>query len=357
MTRYKKNDHLMSLFLRRTRWGAVTLAVAIALVTVPSRAQTGKTHQLKPTLSTVEWGYYDATAKPALTVASGDVVEVETVLHAAEVLQRYGMEAKWITDEMRMFNDVKDRGVGGHLLVGPVYVEGAEPGDVLEVKLLEIRGRESFGVNLFRPNGGTIPSDFPYGRFKTVPVDLKANVAHFSPSIEIPLAPFFGSIGVAPPAMVGRISSGPPGVHTGNLDNKDLVSGTTLYIPVHIKGALLSIGDGHLAQGHGEVDGTALEAALFGRLQLTVRKDLKLTWPRAETPTQYITMGLNEDLDEAARLATREMVNYLSQAHNLTPADAYALASMVVDLHVTQTVDGVKGVHAAVPKSIFKGAR
>jgi acetamidase/formamidase len=357
MTRDNGFDSLINRVLRRTRWGALTLAVALALSIVPGRAQTGKTHQLKATLSSVEWGYYDAAAKPALTVASGDIVEVETVLHAAEVLQRYGMEEKWITDEMRMFNQIKDRGVGGHLLVGPVYVEGAETGDVLEVKFLEIRGREPFGVNLFRPNGGTIPSEFPYGRFKTVPVDLKANVAHFSATIEIPLAPFFGSVGVAPPAMVGRISSSPPGVHTGNLDNKDLVAGSTLYIPVHVKGALLSIGDGHLAQGHGEVDGTALEAALFGRLQLTVRKDLKLIWPRAETPTQYITMGLNEDLDEAARLATREMVKYLSETYNLTPADAYALASMVVDLHVTQTVDGVKGVHAAVPKSIFKGAR
>jgi len=347
----------MSRAVRGARCGALTLAVAMAMATVPSRAQTAKTHQLKPTLSTVEWGYYDASAKPALRVASGDILEVETVLHAAEVLRRYGMEEKWVTDEMRMFDQIKDRGVGGHLLLGPVYVEGAEPGDVLEVKLLEIRGREAFGVNLFRPNGGTIPSEFPYGRFKTVPVDLKANVAQFSPTIEIPLAPFFGSIGVAPPAMVGRISSSPPGVHTGNLDNKDLVSGTTLYIPVHVKGALLSIGDGHLAQGHGEVDGTALEAALFGRLQVIVRKDLKLIWPRAETPTHYITMGLNEDLDEAARLATREMVEYLSEAYNLTPADAYALASMVVDLHVTQTVDGVKGVHAALPKSIFKGAR
>jgi acetamidase/formamidase len=357
MTRHIIIDNLVNLVRQRARSGILIAALAVAVATVPSRAQTGKTHQLRATLSTVEWGYYDAAAKPVLTIASGDIIEVETVLHAAEVLQRYGMEEKWVTDEMRMFNQIKDRGVGGHLLVGPIYVEGAETGDVLEVKFLEIRGREPFGVNLFRPNGGTIPSDFPYGRFKTVPVDLKANVAHFSTTIEIPLAPFFGSVGVAPPTMVGRISSSPPGVHTGNLDNKDLVAGTTLYIPVHVKGALLSIGDGHLAQGHGEVDGTALEASLSGRVQVTVRKDLKLTWPRAETPTQYITMGLNEDLDEAARLATREMVNYLSQTHHLTPADAYALASMVVDLHVTQTVDGVKGVHAAVPKSIFKGAR
>jgi acetamidase/formamidase len=338
------------------RKGLAAVAAA-GFAAVPCASQTAKIHQLKPTVSTVEWGYYDAAAKPALTVASGDIVEVETVLHSAETMQRYGMDEKWVTDEMRAFNQIKDRGIGGHLLVGPVFVEGAEPGDVLEVRILEVRGREPFGVNLFRPNGGTLPADFPYGRFKTVPVDLKANVAHFAPNIEFPLAPFFGSIGVAPPAMMGRISSGPPGVHAGNLDNKDLVSGTTLYLPVHVTGALLSIGDGHLAQGHGEVDGTALEGALSGRLQVVVRKDLKLTWPRAETPTHYITMGLNEDLDEAARMATREMVKFVSETYGLTPADAYALASMVVDLHVTQLVDGVKGVHATVPKSIFKKGR
>ncbi|MFN0182038.1 MAG: acetamidase/formamidase family protein [Gemmatimonadales bacterium] len=337
----------------------VTVAVvaAVSFAATPGAAQAGKTHELKPTLTTVAWGYYDAAAKPVLTVASGDIVEVETVLHSAEVLSRFGMEAKWITDEMRVFDQIRDRGAGGHLLVGPVAVQGAEPGDVLEVRILDVRGREPFGINVFRPNGGTLPADFPYGYFKTVPVDLQANVAHFAPNIEFPLAPFFGSLGVAPPAMMGRISSGPPGIHTGNLDNKDLVSGTILYIPVHVTGALLFIGDGHLAQGHGEVDGTALEGALSGRLQLIVRKDLELTWPRAETPTHYITMGLAEDLDEAARMATREMVKYLTDTHHLTPADAYALASMVVDLHVTQMVDGVKGVHATVPKSIFKKGR
>jgi acetamidase/formamidase len=331
-------------------------AIALVLVTgiAPASGQSPKVHKLKATPSTVAWGYYDAAAKPVLTVASGDIVEVETVLAAAELLRRYGIEEKWITDEMREMDQVKDRGVGGHLLVGPVYVEGAEPGDVLEVKLTDIRPREPFGVNLFRPNGGTIPGSFPYGRFKTVPVDMKANVAHFAPTIVIPLKPFFGSLGVAPPAMVGRISSGPPGVHTGNLDNKDLVAGSTLYIPVHVRGALLFIGDGHLAQGDGEVDGTALEAALAATMQLTVRKDLEFSVPRAETPTHFITMGLNEDLDEAARIATREMVAYLSEAYKLTPDDAYMLSSMVVDLHVTQTVDGVKGIHAMVPKSVFR---
>jgi acetamidase/formamidase len=317
-------------------------------------AQSPRTHKLKATPTTVAWGYYDAAAKPVLTVASGDSVEVETVLAAAELLRRYGIEEKWITAEMREMDQVKDRGVGGHLLVGPIYVEGAEPGDVLEVKLKEIRAREPFGVNLFRPNGGTIPASFPYGRFKTVPVDMAANVAHFGPNIVIPLKPFFGSIGVAPPAMMGRITSNPPGIHTGNLDNKDLTAGSTLYIPVHVRGALLFIGDGHLAQGDGEVDGTALEAALAATMQLNVRKDLNFRWPRAETPTHFMTMGLNEDLDEAARMATREMVAYLSEHYKLTPDDAYMLSSMVVDLHVTQTVDGVKGVHAMVPKSIFQ---
>jgi acetamidase/formamidase len=176
----------------------------------------------------------------------------------------------------------------------------------------------------------------------------------FKAGITLPIAPFFGSIGVAPPPLVGRISSRPPGWHGGNLDNRDLVAGSILYLPVHVPGALLSVGDGHAMQGHGEVTGTALETSLRGTFELRVRKGQRLRWPRAETPTHYISMGLHEDLDEAARLATRELIDFLVAEKGLSRDDAYMLCSLAADLHVTQAVDATKGVHATIAKSYFK---
>jgi acetamidase/formamidase len=176
----------------------------------------------------------------------------------------------------------------------------------------------------------------------------------FAPGITLPLAPFFGSIGVAPPALAGRISSRSPGWHGGNLDNKDLVAGSILYLPVHVAGALLSIGDGHARQGDGEVTGTALETSLRGTFELHLRKGQRLRWPRAETPTHYIAMGLHEDLDEATRLAVREMVDFLVVARKMSREDAYMLCSLAADLHVTQAVDATKGIHASLAKSFFK---
>src|SRR5581483_10531078 len=161
-------------------------------------------------------------------------------------------------------------------------------------------------------------------------------IAHFADGIEIPLRPFFGSLGVAPPAEMGRISSAPPGIHAGNLDNKELVAGTTLFIPVHVRGALFEAGDGHAGQGNGEVDITALETSLIGTFQFIVRKDMHLRWPRAETPTHYITMGLNEDLNEATKMAVREMIDFLMTEKHLSRDDAYMLASVAADLHITE---------------------
>jgi acetamidase/formamidase len=185
-----------------------------------------------------------------------------------------------------------------------------------------------------------------------VPLDLDAAVARFAPGISIPLRPFFGNIGVAPPGLIGRLSSNAPGWHGGNFDNKELVAGTTLYLPVHVPGALLAVGDGHAAQGDGEVDGSALETSVAGTLQLIVRKDLHWTWPRAETAAHLMTMGLDPDLDEAARLATKEMVAWISERCGLPAADAYVLASVAMDLRVTQLVDGTKGIHALFPKAL-----
>jgi acetamidase/formamidase len=189
---------------------------------------------------------------------------------------------------------------------------------------------------------------------KIIPLDEKRMVGRFSDEISIPLHPFFGSMGVAPPPAMGRVSSAPPGIHAGNLDNKELVAGTTLYIPIHVPGALFEVGDGHAAQGNGEVCITALETSLIGKFQFIVRKDMKLRWPMAETPTSFITMGINEDLTEATRIAVREMIAFLVSEKHLSREDAYMLASVAADLSITQLVDGTKGVHAEISKAIFK---
>jgi acetamidase/formamidase len=309
---------------------------------------------LKAAPGTVAWGYYDGAVPPVLTVDSGDIVDVETMITGAHLSRALGVPEEAIRPDMREM-DEKVKQEGPHLLVGPVAVRGAEPGDVLEVRILDMAAVDPWAVNLFRPEGGALPKLFPYQGTKFVRLDLQRNVALFSPGIEIPLRPFFGSIGVAPPPVLGRIGSGPPGVHTGNLDNKELTAGATLYVPVHVKNALLFIGDGHVAQGDGEVDGTALEASLEGKLQLVVRKDMKLRWPRAENADHYMTMGLDPDLDQAAEMAVSEMVDYLVQERGLSREDAYILCSSAVDLRVTQVVDGTKGVHAMLPKKIFVG--
>jgi acetamidase/formamidase len=199
-----------------------------------------------------------------------------------------------------------------------------------------------------------LPDEFPFARTKIIALDRGRMIARFSPGIEIPLRPFFGSMGVAPPENLGRISSGPPWFHAGNIDNKEFVAGTTLFIPVHARGALFQVGDGHAGQGNGEVDITALETSLTGVFQFVVRKDLHLRWPRGETPTHYITMGMHEDLREAARLAVDEMIDFLVTEKRLTREDAYMLTSVAADLSITQLVDGNKGVHAMIAKSIFR---
>ena len=323
---------------------------------IAALAQQPTAHQLKAGPKTVVWGYYSASAPPALRVRSSDTVEIETLItNSPARLEAAGVAPDQIQPSLRgIYKEVTDKGPGGHILTGPVYIEGAEPGDTLEVRIQAIRLAIPYSYNGFRPGSGFLPDEFPYSRIKIVPLDRERMVAHFSDRIEIPLRPFFGSMGVAPPEASGRISSAPPWFHAGNLDNKELVAGTTLYIPVQARGALFEVGDGHAAQGNGEVDITALETSLTGVFQFIVRKDLHLRWPRGETPTHYITMGLHEDLREATRLAVLEMIDFLVTEKYLTRDDAYMVTSSAADLAITQLVDGNKGVHAMIPKSIFR---
>ena len=334
-----------------------TIAGTLLLIAGASThlSQNSRTHDLKLSPATVHWGYYDAAVKPVLRVASGDTIRVETMVAGGlQRLRAVGVSEQEIPESLKAVEDaVKERGPGAHPLTGPIWIEGAEPGDSLEVKIIGFEFLHPYGVSGFRPNAGTLPDDFPYVALKLVRFDPKSGTAEFSPGVHLKLAPFFGSIGVAPDSLVGRISSGPPASHAGNLDNKELVAGSTLYLPVHTPGALLSIGDGHGLQGDGEVTVTALETSLRGTIQVTVRKGKRLIWPRAETPTHYIAMGLHTDLDEAAKLATREMIDFLVSEKGIKRDDAYILCSLAADLHVTQLVDGTKGVHAMIPKSIF----
>jgi acetamidase/formamidase len=325
----------------------------IVLTTAISLA--AETHELKLTSDNVHWGYYDARLKPVLRISSGDTVQIETMIAGGlERLRLAGASESEIPDSLKQVeNTVTDRGPGAHPLTGPIYVQGAEPGDMLEVRIQRFEFLHPFGMTGFRPGSGTLPDEFPYARFKLIRIDEGAGTAAFSPGIALKLAPFWGSIGVAPPSVIRRLSSGPPGAHAGNLDNKELVAGSTLYLPVHVTGGLLSVGDGHALQGDGEVTITALETSLRGTVQIFVRKGKQIRWPRAETPSHFITMGLHSDLNEAARIATREMIDFLVSEKGMSRDEAYLLCSLAVDLRVTQLVDDTKGIHAMLPKSVI----
>ena len=314
------------------------------------------TLRLEPTPQTVAWGYYDAAAKPVVRIQSGDTIVVHTLLTSSpERLEAAGVAKEAVEPALREIHaKVTDKGPGGHILNGPIFVEGAQPGDALEVRIEKIDLAIPYAYNGFAPGRGFLPEDFTERRTKIIPLDKKAGVAHFAPGIDVPLRPFFGSIGVAPPPSMGRVDSAPPGVHAGNLDNKELVAGTTLYIPVHAPGALLEIGDGHAAQGNGEVDITAIETSLVGTFQVRVRKDLKLSWPRAETPTHYIAMGMDKDLVVATKMAVRQAIEFLVSTRGLSREDAYMLVSVACDVDTTQLVDGNVGAHVMIPKAIFK---
>ena len=334
----------------------LTLACRPATGVTPAASATGRVHRLMPTPRTVAFGYYDAAAEPVLRVRSGDQIEVGTLITSTPArLEQAGVAPADIQPALRaIYDSVKTRGPGGHILTGPIYVEGADSGDVLEVRIRSIELALPYAYNGFGPRRGFLPEDYDYARTRIIPLDRDRMVARFASNIEIPLRPFFGSIGVAPPPAMGRINSGPPGIHAGNLDNKELVAGTTLYIPVYVRGALLEIGDGHAAQGNGEVDITALETSLTGRLEVVVRKDLHLKMPRAETPTHWIAMGIDSNLTVATKQAVRETIDFLVTARGLSRDDAYMLASVACDVAITELVDGTLGVHVMIPKGIFK---
>ena len=331
--------------------------LALLTLTAAVHAQTPaspRTHRLEATPQTVAYGYYWSEAKPVLKIASGDIIDVDTLLtNTPARLERSGVKPEDVQASLRAIVDgVTDKGPGGHILTGPVFVEGAEPGDALEVRILSIDLPIAYGYN--GCSGFLRDNCKPGATTVILPLDRATMTSTFAPGIVIPLKPFFGSMGVAPPPEAGRVSSNPPGTHAGNLDNRELVAGTTLWIPVHVPGALFEVGDGHAAQGDGEVDQTAIETSLRGRLQLTVRKGMKLAWPRAETATDYISMGTDLDLTQATRTAIQEMVDFLVASRGLDRQAAYQLTSIAGNVAITQLVDGKVGVHVKLPKAIFR---
>src|ERR1700678_3585680 len=334
----------------------IAILTLLSLAAAGAIAQAPKTHRLEATPAPVAYGYYWADAPPVLHIDSGDIIDVDTLLtNTPTGLAKAGVPDDKIQASLKaIVSEVNGerRGPGGHILTGPVYVEGAEPGDVLEVKILSIELPIDYGYN---GCSGYLPENCETGvPVKIIPLDRKKMTAEFLPGIVIPLKPFYGSIGIAPDPAMGRLSSNPPGRHAGNLDNRELVAGSTLYIPVFARGALFEIGDGHVAQGDGEVDQTAIETSLRGRLQLTVRKDMKLKWPRAETATDYISMATDPDLIIATKTAIQEMIDFLVADKKLTRHQAYQLVSIAGNVAITQLVDKPNvGVHVKLPKSVF----
>ncbi|HEY7363317.1 MAG TPA: acetamidase/formamidase family protein [Methylomirabilota bacterium] len=328
----------------------------------------GKYHVLPATLETTQWGWLDPNEKPKLMVNSGDTVAIETMMHAHNAIQP-GSTMDDIV-KLRLANP----GGGPHSVTGPIYVNGAEPGDTLEIRIKKIVPK-AFGTNFHLPGSqfptvGLLAPEFPQGFVRYFYLDWEKRQAEFKPGIMIDLQPFPGTIAVGPdpnePAAKagppikdakGRTSTLRPWKNGSNMDINEIQEGTTLFLPVFLKGALVWTGDSHCRQGNGEVNLTALECAYREIvIQPVVRKDLKIEWPQLESSTHWILMGFDENLEEAMKIATRNAVKFLSEQQKLVPLsrdEAYSLVSMVGDCRVTQMVDIRKGVHCMIPKSIF----
>jgi acetamidase/formamidase len=311
-------------------------------------------HHLRSSPETCHWGYFDARLKPALVIRSGDEVTVETLSGPPEVLPA---DPRFeIPPELHEVHAKCERPVPGHILTGPIAIEGAMPGDVVEVRILDVRLRQNWGYNIIRPLSGALPTDFDEARLLHIPLDATRMVATLPWGVDLPLAPFFGVMGVAPIPGWGRITSIVPRSMGGNLDNRELVPGASLFLPVFVEGALFSCGDGHGVQGDGEVCVTAIETALTGRFAFVLHKGAGLSYPRAETPTHYITMGMDPSLDQCAVMALRDMIVLLGEKAGLSREDAYTLCSLAADLRVTQAVNVSKGIHCMIAKTAVHGA-
>ena len=302
--------------------------------------------RLEATARTVHCGFFDAALAPVLEVESGEEIWVETV--SAD--PAHEVPPEWLPRDMRDIFENAERGTGPHMLTGPIAVKGAKAGDVLQVDIIEIRLTQPYGYNMVSPMKGMFPGEEPRLETTIIPIDLASGLAEVAPGVTIKTRPFFGQLGVAPPPAWGRLDSRPPNRHGGNMDNKELLPGTRLLLPVAVESALFSVGDGHAAQGDGEVNQTAIETSLDGHLRLSIRRDVELEWPMAVTPTHLMTMAFHEDLDGAARLAMRSMIRLLQDHYGLSFHDGYRLCSVAADMRVSQFVNGNRGIHVMLPR-------
>jgi acetamidase/formamidase len=312
-----------------------------------------KTHRLEAGAETVHWGYFDAKLAPLITVESGDTVTISTVSGGREVMPPPPLVVPSALADVQARVTPK---LPGHICTGPVAVRGARAGQVLEVRIKAIELNYDWGYNFSGPLTGALPDDYPTRHLMHITLDAQRMTGRMPWGLELPLRPFFGVMAVAPPAPWGSVSTLPPRRNGGNLDNKELVAGTTLYLPIQVDGALFSVGDGHGVQGDGEVCVTAIETGLVGTFELIVRDDLKLEWPRAETPTHVMTMAFDPDLDTCVVTALRQMVELVAREAGIKPQEAYALCSLAADVRVTQVVNGAKGIHVMLEKRYLKRA-
>jgi acetamidase/formamidase len=312
-------------------------------------------HTLGAAPETVRVGVFDAAFPPVLQIESGDTVRVQCVSGRESVLPSAD-SGLTVPPELQAIIAANPE-ARGHIVTGPIAVAGAMPDDMLEIRVEQIEPGADWGYNVILPLLGTLPEDFHQTTLIHIPVNKARRVCTLPWGTELALSPFFGVMGVAPPPAFGRISSTQPRIHGGNLDNKELTAGSTLFLPVLVPGANFSVGDGHGVQGDGEVCISALEMCLTGTFTFVLHKagagGPLLTQPRAETSTHFISMGMNEDLDQAMKQALREMIAFICARTNLSREQAYAFCSLAVDFHVTQTVNGEKGVHAMLPKGLL----
>jgi acetamidase/formamidase len=345
---------------------AVFLGLSTAAAAQPVPVNRTPDATLHSTPETVVWGYFAADIPPVLRIKSGQTVKVDTISHGGvntgvdpvTFFGRAGIAPDQVLkDAVDIYQKVaRPKGASAHILTGPIYIEEAAPGDMLEIRILALEPRVPYGVNSSNRGTGVLPDLLTGPTPKVIKFDVARNVALFSNDIEVPLQPFMGIMAVAPTRESWMISSRPPWRWGGNMDFNKLTAGATLFLPVFHDGAQFFTGDSHAAQGDGEVNGTAIEASLTGTFQFVVHKGAgkSMRWPRAEDAAHYYAMGMDLDLNVAMRHATRETVEFLVENFGLSVADAYSLASIAVDFRVAEAVDAVQMVYGMIPKKLFK---
>jgi len=302
---------------------------------------------------TVHFGFYDATLRPVLEIDSGE----DVLINAVSADPNDAVPPDWIPQQIPDIYQRAQRGTGPHILTGPIAIRGAQPGHVLQVDILDIRLTQPYGYNIVSPLKGMFGAETPTQKTTIIPIDLKTGLADVAPGLRVPTRPFFGQLGVAPPVEWGRLDSRPPNKFGGNIDNKELIAGTRVFLPIWTEGALFSTGDGHAAQGDGEINQTAIETSLDGHFRFTLRKDLSLEWPMAATPNHLMTMAFHEDLDDAARIAMRSMIGLLERLYGMAFHDAYRFCSIAADMRVTQFVNGNRGIHVLLARNLLSQMR